>query len=71
MNITRITDLEQRCGAGTISSGTTIADTIRELSDEDYHFIRIGEDYDDIDVRGTFLDNPFELSIQRSISLHE
>ena len=48
-----------------------IADTIRELSDEDYHFIRIGEDDDDIDVRGTFWNNPFELSIQRSISLHE
>ena len=44
-----------------------IADTIRSLSEEDYRFIRIGEDYADVEVLGSYWDNPFGLDIERTL----
>lgn len=42
---------------------------MNELEDEDYRFIRIGEEYDDTEVRGGFWENPFGLELNRSIAL--
>ena len=44
-----------------------IADTIKTLSEEDYRFIRIGEDYADVEVLGSYWDNPFGLDIERTL----
>lgn len=38
---------------------------MNSLNDEDYLFIRIGEEYDDTEYRGVFFDNPFELGVER------
>jgi hypothetical protein len=46
-----------------------IMDTLKELDDEDYRFIRIGEDYDDTEVRGSFWDNPFDFELTRGMTL--
>lgn len=35
-----------------------------DLEYEDYYFIRIGEDYDDIEVNGGFWDNPLGMRIK-------
>lgn len=40
-----------------------------ELSEEHYRFIRIGEDSDDLEVQGFFLDDPFGLTLCREIVL--
>ena len=37
----------------------------------DFLFIRIGEELDDIDSRGSFWDNPFDLGISRSIIISD
>ena len=37
----------------------------------DYLFIRIGEELEDIDTRGSFWDNPFDLGISRSIIISD
>ena len=42
---------------------------MNELEDEDYRFIRIGEEYDDTEVHGGFWENPFGLELNRSIAL--
>lgn len=42
---------------------------MHEMNDEDYRFIRIGEDYDDTEVRGCFWENPFGMELNRSIEL--
>ena len=44
-----------------------ITDFIDSLSPEEYKFIRIGEDYDDIEYSGCFYDGPFNVSIHRKI----
>ena len=46
-----------------------VADTIRDLSEDEYYFIRIGEDYDDADVQGGFWDNPFGMTLERRITI--
>ena len=45
-----------------------IEDTISEMGDENYYFIRIGEENDDTEVRGCFWDNPFEMYLTRGIN---
>lgn len=40
-----------------------------ELPEEDYRFMRVGEDYDDLEVKGYFLDEPFGLTLRREIVL--
>ena len=44
---------------------------ISELPDKDFRFIRIGEDYDDTEVRGGFWENPFDMELGRYISFSE
>lgn len=44
---------------------------MQELNDQDYLFIRIGEDYDDTEVRGYFWDNSFGLKLSRAINICE
>ncbi len=41
---------------------------LSELEDEDFRVIRIGEDNDDTDVRGTFWENPFDMELGRCIT---
>lgn len=42
-----------------------ISDFIDSLYDEDYYFIRLGEDVGDAEYRGKFTENPFGLGIER------
>ena len=37
------------------------------LPHEDFLFIRLGEDYDDITIRGNFCGTPFNISVERKI----
>jgi hypothetical protein len=39
-----------------------------DLHTEDYLFIRIGEDINDIEVCGDYVDNPLGMSMDRTIS---
>lgn len=39
-----------------------------DLEYEDYYFIRVGEDYDDIEVNGGFWDNPLGMCLVRGIT---
>ena len=41
---------------------------MHEMDDEDYLFIRIGEDYADTETRGCFWENPFGMELNRSIA---
>lgn len=41
---------------------------MRDLDDEDYCFIRIGEYLDDTEVEGDFFENPFDIDLVRDIS---
>lgn len=41
------------------------------LDEQDYRFIRVGEDYDDTEVRGYFSENPFDLELKRGIAICE
>ena len=45
-----------------------IEDLMGELEDEEFLFLRIGEDMNDNEEKGSFWDNPFELSILRTIT---
>lgn len=38
------------------------------LDEEEYRFIRIGEDYDDTESKGLFTENPFDFELVRGIS---
>lgn len=40
-----------------------------QLDEDDYYLVRIGEDYDDTEVRGYFWENPFDLELARGITL--
>lgn len=42
---------------------------MRELDEEDYRFLRVGEDEDDVEARGYFLDDPFGMTLCRQIVL--
>ena len=48
-----------------------IEELIAELSDGDFRFIRIGEDYDDTEMRGGFWENPFDMELERYISFSQ
>ena len=39
-----------------------------DLEDTEYYFIRVGEDYDDIEVNGGFWDNPLGMRFARGIT---
>lgn len=48
-----------------------LEELMQELNDQDYLFIRIGEDYDDTEVQGYFWDNSFGLKLSRAINICE
>ena len=50
-------------------SNNFIENLLTELDWSDFLFVRIGEEVDDIDTRGSFWDNPFDLGISRSLIL--
>lgn len=47
-----------------------IESVLAELDESDYYFVRIGEDMDDNEIRGLWLDNPFEIMLYREIVLN-
>lgn len=40
---------------------------LQDLESSEYLFIRIGEDYSDIETKGTYWDNPFGVDIVRTV----
>lgn len=44
-----------------------IGQFLKEIDENDYCFLRIGEDIDDIEERGAFYDNQFGMHIVRNI----
>lgn len=48
-----------------------IEDTLKSLNDDDYRFIRIGEEYDDTEMFGDFWENPFDFDLSREIRFSE
>ena len=46
-----------------------IESVLDTLDETDYYFVRIGEDTDDNEIRGLWLDNPFEIILCREIVL--
>lgn len=42
---------------------------LEALDESEYRFIRIGEDYDDTEVRGDFTENTFDLELARGITI--
>lgn len=42
---------------------------IKNLDEEEYYFIRIGESYDDTEVLGGFYENPFDFELARGMTL--
>ena len=42
---------------------------LAELAESEYRFMRVGEEFDDLEVRGSYLNHPFDLTLSRSISL--
>jgi hypothetical protein len=45
-----------------------IENLLRDLEDEDYLFIRVGESDDDTEYRGSFWENPFGMCLVRGIT---
>ena len=45
-----------------------VAKLMDSLPSEDFLFIRIGEDYDDIETRGSFCGKPFGVYVERKIA---
>lgn len=43
---------------------------LRDLESSEYLFIRIGEDYSDIETKGTYWDNPFGVDIVRTVEFN-
>ncbi len=41
------------------------------LEEDDYRFIRVGEDNDDTEVQGNYWDDPFDLTLCRNIHLED
>ena len=46
-----------------------VENLLRELDEEDYFFIRVGESNDDTEIQGDFWDNPFSMGLVRGIAL--
>lgn len=45
-------------------------DFMCDLESEDYYFLRVGEDDDDVDIRGRFYSNPFNARLKKSIVIN-
>lgn len=46
-----------------------IENILPEIDEEEYYFVRIGESFDDTDIQGAWLDNPFGIALCREIVL--
>lgn len=44
-----------------------INSVMEELDDEDFLFIRIGEDFEDLEIQGRYWENPFNLDVVRTV----
>ena len=44
---------------------------LNELDAQDFYFIRIGEEFDDVETDGSWCENPFEMEVSRGISMRE
>ena len=44
---------------------------LNELDAQDFYFIRIGEEFDDVETDGSCCENPFEMEVSRGISMRE
>lgn len=44
-----------------------VRDVMLELEEEDYLFVRVGEELDDLESRGSYWENPFHLELDRSV----
>lgn len=44
-----------------------INSVMEELDDEDFLFIRIGEDFEDLEIQGSYWENPFNLDVVRTV----
>lgn len=40
---------------------------MEELDDEDFLFIRIGENFEDLEIQGRYWENPFNLDVVRTV----
>ena len=40
-----------------------------EANEEEFYFVRVGEEYDDNEIRGLWLDNPFGITLCREVVL--
>ena len=45
-----------------------VAKLTDSLPDQDFRFIHLGEDYDDIETRGSFCGKPFWMYVARKIA---
>mgnify|MGYP000550095937 CR=1 FL=1 len=45
-----------------------VGEFMNNLPHEDFLFIRLGEDYDDIETRGSFCGKPFGMYVERKIA---
>ena len=50
---------------------TVIEEILGLLDEKDFRFIRLGEEDDDVQNRGMFFDNPFNVDIVRYINVEE
>lgn len=48
-----------------------VMEVLDNIEEEDYLFIRLGEDLCDIEVKGTYFDNTFNIRLMRKIQLPE
>lgn len=44
-----------------------INSVMEELDDEDFLFIRIGENFEDLEIQGRYWENPFNLDVVRTV----
>ena len=42
-----------------------------DADDEEFYFVRFGEDYEDNEINGLWRDNPFNISFCREIALDD
>lgn len=44
-----------------------INSVLEKLDDEDFLFIRIGEDFEDLEIQGRYWENPFNIDVVRTV----
>ena len=48
-----------------------LMERLDELDEDDYYYVRAGEEYDDNEVKGCHWDNPFSMALVRTINYEE